>query len=104
VPGIIGCIQALEAIKIIAKSGCNSYEFFDIRDDLISIVAPLSQKLLLFDALNCQFRTIKIRPRNKDCNVCGDNPSIRELIDYELFCNAKPNDKARYYLAYDIII
>jgi hypothetical protein len=42
---------------------------------------------------NCSFRTIKIRGRQPTCPVCGDNPSITELIDYEQFCGARANDK-----------
>lgn len=52
-----------------------------------------SQKLLLFDAQCGDFRVITLRPRSKQCAMCGDNPSIRELIDYEQFCGSGPNDK-----------
>lgn len=78
VPGIIGCIQALEAIKIL--SGCG---------------VPLYGKMLLFDALSCTFRTFKIRNRNPSCELCGENPTITGLIDYERFCNSKPDDKVQ---------
>ncbi|XP_025090716.1 adenylyltransferase and sulfurtransferase MOCS3-like [Pomacea canaliculata] len=76
VPGIIGCYQALEAIKIAADMG-----------------TTLNQRLLLFDALDCSTRIIKLRPRQASCAVCGDAPSIRHLIDYEQFCGARATDK-----------
>ncbi|XP_046567076.1 sulfur carrier protein adenylyltransferase-like [Haliotis rubra] len=76
VPGIIGCLQALEAVKIMAQIGTS-----------------FSQRLLLFDALDGMFRTIKLRPRQPQCPVCGDNPSITQLIDYEQFCGARASDK-----------
>ena len=41
--------------------------------------------MILIDALSMEFRTVKIR-RNENCVLCGDNPSVKELIDYELFC------------------
>eukprot|EP00731_Ephydatia_muelleri_P023565 Em0015g1148a len=76
VPGVIGTLQAMEVLKMAA--GMNpSY----------------SQRLLLFDAHSGDFRIVTLRPRNKQCVVCGDNPSIRELIDYEQFCGSGPNDK-----------
>ncbi len=55
---------------------------------------PLSGQLLLYDALLATFRTIKLRPRQPQCTVCGENPSIKELIDYELFCGSAPDDKS----------
>ncbi|KAK0050293.1 adenylyltransferase and sulfurtransferase MOCS3 [Biomphalaria pfeifferi] len=76
VPGIIGSLQALEAIKIATGIGTS-----------------FSQKLLLFDALDGTFRTVKLRPRCKSCLVCGENPTISQLIDYEQFCGAKATDK-----------
>ncbi|KAK7485016.1 hypothetical protein BaRGS_00023794 [Batillaria attramentaria] len=76
VPGIIGCYQALEAIKIAAKTG-----------------STLNQRLMLFDALDCSSRVIKLRPRQVHCPVCGDSPSITHLIDYEQFCGARATDK-----------
>lgn len=71
-PGIIGTIQALEAIKV-----------------LLGIGNPLIGRLLLFDALKMEFRELKLR-KNPDCPVCGSNPTIRELIDYEAFCGITP--------------
>lgn len=49
--------------------------------------------MLLFDASTTSFRTVKLRPRNSQCVVCGDSPTIKELIDYEWFCNATATDK-----------
>lgn len=67
-PGIIGSIQALEAIKLIIGQG-----------------DPLIGRLLLFDALRFEFRELKLR-KNPDCPICGNEPSIHRLIDYEAFC------------------
>ncbi|MFQ5964577.1 MAG: molybdopterin-synthase adenylyltransferase MoeB [Candidatus Scalinduaceae bacterium] len=67
-PGVIGSIQATEAIKLLLGKG----------DLLIG-------RLLLYDSLKMEFKTLKIR-RNPDCPVCGVNPTIKELIDYEEFC------------------
>jgi molybdopterin/thiamine biosynthesis adenylyltransferase/molybdopterin converting factor small subunit len=73
-PGIIGSLQALEAIKLIIEEG-----------------EPLIGRLLLFDALKLKFRELKLH-KNPDCPVCGKHPSIRELIDYEEFCGTTVND------------
>jgi len=70
-PGIVGAIQATEAIKLI-----------------VGIGEPLIGKMMLIDTLRMEFRTVKIR-RNPNCPVCGDNPTIRELIDYEEFCGLR---------------
>ncbi|MCH2524830.1 MAG: molybdopterin-synthase adenylyltransferase MoeB [Dehalococcoidia bacterium] len=67
-PGMVGTIQATEAIKLI-----------------LGIGDPLSGRLLLIDALEMDFRTVKMR-RNPKCPLCGDNPTVTELIDYEVFC------------------
>ncbi len=67
-PGIIGTIQAIETIKIILGAP-------DI----------MVNRLLLFDAWRMRFRELKLR-KNTDCPVCGVNPTIKELIDYEEFC------------------
>jgi adenylyltransferase/sulfurtransferase len=67
-PGIIGAIQANEAIKIILGAP-------DI----------MVNRLLLFDAWRMRFRELKLR-KNSDCPVCGEHPTIKELIDYEQFC------------------
>ena len=67
-PGIIGSVQALEAIKLILGVG----------DTLIG-------RLVLFDALRFNFRTLKLS-KDPSCPVCGDEPTVTELIDYEAFC------------------
>ena len=71
-PGIIGTIQAIEAIKLILDIG-----------------EPLIGRLLLFDALAMEFNTVKIR-WDPDCPVCGKNPTVTELIDYDMFCGLTP--------------
>jgi adenylyltransferase/sulfurtransferase len=70
-PGVIGCIQATEAIKLILGRG-----------------ETLIGRLLLYDALAMKFREIKIK-RSPDCPLCGNNPTLRELIDYEQFCGLR---------------
>ncbi len=67
-PALVGSIQATETVKIILGKG-----------------QTLSGRLVLYDALNMKFRELKLR-RNPECPVCGDNPTVRELIDYEQFC------------------
>jgi molybdopterin/thiamine biosynthesis adenylyltransferase len=67
-PGIIGSIQAVETIKLILGQG-----------------TPLTNRMLIFDSLDMDFRQVKVR-RDPNCPVCGDEPSITELIDYEAFC------------------
>ena len=47
----------------------------------------------MFDGLSNAFHTIKLRSRDPSCDVCGDTPSITELIDYQLFCGSSANDK-----------
>jgi len=70
-PGLIGCIQATEAVKLLLGQG-----------------SPLIGRLLLYDALQMSFREFKIR-RNPACPICGDNPTIAKLIDYEEFCGIR---------------
>jgi adenylyltransferase/sulfurtransferase len=70
-PGLLGVMQATEVIKLILGTG-----------------SPLIGRLLLVDALAMSFRELKIR-RNPDCPVCGDNPTIKELIDYNEFCGVR---------------
>jgi molybdopterin/thiamine biosynthesis adenylyltransferase/rhodanese-related sulfurtransferase len=70
-PGLVGCIQATEAVKLILGNG-----------------EPLIGRLLLYDALRMSFREFKVR-RNPKCPVCGDKPSITALIDYEQFCGVR---------------
>ncbi len=68
ITGIAGSIQASEAMKLI-----------------LGIGQPLIGRLLLIDALTMEFRQVKLR-RNPNCALCGDNPTVTELIDYEVFC------------------
>ena len=70
-PGIVGCIQAMEAIKLIIGQG-----------------QPLIGRLLVFDALSIKFRELKLR-KNPECPVCGAHPTITKLIDYEQFCGIR---------------
>ncbi len=69
VTGVIGTLQATEVVKAILDLG-----------------EPLKGRLLLWNALDMSFRTVKV-PRNKECPVCGEKPTITELIDYEWFCS-----------------
>jgi adenylyltransferase/sulfurtransferase len=55
-----------------------------------------SGKMLLFDGMRAGMRTIKLRGRRPDCAVCGDEPSVKRLIDYEEFCGARACDKAAH--------
>lgn len=71
-PGIIGCIQATEILKLILDRG-----------------KPLINRLLMFNALDMKFKELKLR-RDPLCPICGDNPTIKELIDYEQFCGIAP--------------
>ncbi|HET7042468.1 MAG TPA: molybdopterin-synthase adenylyltransferase MoeB [Gemmatimonadales bacterium] len=76
-PGIIGSLQALEAIKHIVGAG-----------------ESLLGRLLLFDGLQMTFREVRLR-KDPECPVCGEHPTVRELIDYEAFCGiAAPDDRA----------
>jgi hypothetical protein len=73
-PGIVGCIQATEAIKLVTGIG-----------------TPLVGRLLIFDALDMDFQTVKIR-WDPECPVCGKEPTVTELIDYDLFCGLAPGE------------
>ncbi len=70
-PGIMGLVQSLEAVKLI-----------------LGIGEPLKNRVLLFDALGMRFRELKLR-KNPECPVCGDHPSIHQLIDYQEFCGMR---------------
>jgi adenylyltransferase/sulfurtransferase len=59
----------------------------------VNAIAILTQRLLLFDAMSPRFQIVKLRPRNPKCEACGDEPTIKELIDYVLFCSSGPHDK-----------
>src|ERR1700674_5015495 len=74
-PGLVGVIQATEAIKLILGKG----------DSLIG-------RLLLVDALGMKFRELKLR-KNPDCPVCGAHPTITKLIDYNEFCGIRGEEK-----------
>ncbi|MGH7989560.1 MAG: molybdopterin-synthase adenylyltransferase MoeB [Limisphaerales bacterium] len=71
-PGIVGCIQTTEILKLAIGKGTS-----------------LVGRLLLFNALDMKFRELKLR-RDPACPVCGENPTIKELIDYEVFCGIEP--------------
>ena len=79
-PGIVGCIQATEILKLALGKG-----------------TPLVNRLLLFNALDMEFRELKLR-RDPKCPICGDNPTITELIDYEEFCGIglEPDDPQQH--------
>ncbi|MDA0364286.1 MAG: molybdopterin-synthase adenylyltransferase MoeB [Chloroflexi bacterium] len=72
ITGIVGSIQATEVFKQILEIG-----------------EPLVNRLLLIDALSMEFRTMKIR-RDPKCPLCGDHPTVTELIDYDAFCGSPP--------------
>lgn len=74
-PGIVGAIQANETIKLILGSDSGA--------------EPLINRLLLFDAWKMRFREMKLR-KDPQCPICGVNPTIKELIDYEEFCGLRP--------------
>ena len=76
-PGVIGTIQATEAIKLILGAG-----------------GTLIGRLLLYDAWRMRFRELKLR-RDVECPVCGDKPTVRELIDYDQFCGVAPARRSR---------
>ena len=71
-PGVIGTIQATEAIKLVTGIG-----------------EPLIGRFLIYDALRMKFRELKLK-KDPDCPVCGTNPTVTELIDYEQFCGVAP--------------
>jgi molybdopterin/thiamine biosynthesis adenylyltransferase len=71
-PGIIGSVQAVEAIKLVLGVG-----------------EPLAGRLLIYDALSNEFTTVNLR-WDPDCPVCGKHPTVTELIDYEAFCGLAP--------------
>src|SRR5438046_5272970 len=71
-PGVVGCIQATETMKLILGAG-----------------EPLIGRFLIFDALRMRFRELKLR-KDPDCPVCGTHPTVTKLIDYEQFCGITP--------------
>jgi adenylyltransferase/sulfurtransferase len=80
-PGILGCLQAVEAIKLI-----------------LGIGTTMAGRLLMFDALGTSFREVKVR-KDPNCPVCGKNPTVTELIDYEEFCGIRGEES---HLAIDL--
>ena len=70
-PGTVGLIMATEAIKLILDKG-----------------EPLVGRLMLYDSLRMSFRDVRIR-KDPQCELCGENPSITELIDYQAFCEVE---------------
>jgi molybdopterin/thiamine biosynthesis adenylyltransferase len=70
--GVIGSLQATEAVKVLLEQG-----------------EPMVGRLLLVDALSMEFRTVRTR-KDPNCPLCGDNPTVTELIDYEIFCGLAP--------------
>jgi len=75
-PGLLGVIQATEVIKLVLGSG-----------------EPLIGRLLLVDALSMRFRELRLR-KNPECPVCGANPTVHELIDYNQFCGIRGEEAA----------
>ena len=71
-PGVVGTIQATESIKLIMGIG-----------------EPLIGRFLIYDALRMKFRELKLK-KDPECPVCGTNPTVTELIDYEQFCGVTP--------------
>ena len=71
-PGVIGVIQATETVKLITGIGDS-----------------LTGRLMLYDALEMKFRELKLR-KDPSCPICGANPTVKELIDYQEFCGIKP--------------
>ncbi|XP_043119713.1 adenylyltransferase and sulfurtransferase MOCS3 isoform X2 [Puntigrus tetrazona] len=78
VPGIMGCLQALEVLKI-ASGQRSSFE----------------KQLLMFDGQEGRFRSIRLRPKQAECAVCGETPTVTELQDYEQLCGSAATDKCR---------
>uniref|UniRef100_A0A672PGQ0 Molybdenum cofactor synthesis 3 n=1 Tax=Sinocyclocheilus grahami TaxID=75366 RepID=A0A672PGQ0_SINGR len=77
-PGIMGCLQALEVLKI-ASGQRSSFE----------------KQLLMFDGQEGRFHSIRLRPKQAECVVCGETPTVTELQDYEQFCGSAATDKCR---------
>jgi adenylyltransferase/sulfurtransferase len=75
-PGLVGCVQALEAMKLILGAG-----------------KPLIGRMIHFETLSSEVRVLKLR-RDPNCLVCSDNPKITELIDYEEFCGLRAANAA----------
>jgi adenylyltransferase/sulfurtransferase len=80
-PGIMGSIQAAEAIDLILGNG-----------------TPLIGRLLLFNALDMRFKELKLK-KNPGCPVCGKNPTVKELIDYEAFCGVNEEHDPKFEMS-----
>ncbi len=85
-PGIVGLIQANEVIKLVLGVG-----------------ESLVGRLLLFDALSMKFKEMKLR-KDPSCPICGDNPTITELIDYDQFCGILPVEESAADLEKEIAV
>lgn len=85
-PGIIGCIQATEILKLALGKG-----------------ASLLNRLLLFNALDMSFRELKLR-RDPHCPVCGESPTIREPIDYEDFCRVGEPPSGSLWISHEVTV
>lgn len=83
-PGTIGSIQATEVIKLI-----------------LGIGEPLIGNLLLYDALDMTFQTVKLR-KNPKCKICGENPEVHHLIDYDQFCGVPAREQPHHPDSWDI--
>ncbi|MBI3912028.1 MAG: molybdopterin-synthase adenylyltransferase MoeB [Armatimonadetes bacterium] len=83
-PGIIGCMQANEGVKLILGKG-----------------EPLIGRFLLFDAMRMRFREFKLR-KDPECPICGENPTVRELIDYNEFCGVHPEAESVPLTEFDL--
>ncbi|MEM7801633.1 MAG: molybdopterin-synthase adenylyltransferase MoeB [Chloroflexota bacterium] len=79
-PGTIGALQATEAVKL-----------------LLGVGRPMIGRLLIYDALEMDFMELKVR-KNHSCPVCGDHPTVTELIDYEQFCGMPAHDRSEFSL------
>lgn len=77
-PGIVGTMQATEAIKLITGTG-----------------VTMKNRLLLFDAADMEFTELKLR-KNPNCVICSEHPTLTELIDYEQFCGSPAHDRSSY--------
>jgi sulfur-carrier protein adenylyltransferase/sulfurtransferase len=83
-PGIIGVMQAIETVKLILGKG-----------------EPLVGRLVLFDAMKMKFRELKLR-KNPECPICGENPTINELIDYQEFCGVTLQEEVQVGKEFEI--
>lgn len=83
-PGIIGVIQAIEAVKLILGKGDS-----------------LTGRLVLFDAMKMKFRELKLR-KNPECPICGENPTIHALIDYQEFCGITHDEEVNVGKEFEI--